>query len=92
MALKTNFSFEVRYPAESARSQAEQAEVMDALEGSLRGLLAVQDPQVGVMVSDSQGSGTMKRIELTTLLGDEQLADVLKAFAERHGVSFSVLE
>jgi hypothetical protein len=92
MALKTNFSFEVQYPADSSRSQAQQNEVMGSLQASLQPLLAAQDREADVVVSDSHRGSGNKLVELTTTLEDAQLAGILKAFSEQHGVSVTALE
>ena len=92
MAQKTNFSFEVQYPADSDRSQAQQGEVMGSLQTTLQQLLAAQDPEAEVLVSDSQKGSGNKLVELTTTLADAQLAGILKAFSEQHGVSVRAVE
>lgn len=90
MGLNTNFSFELQYPAASNRSQAQQGEVMAALQPTLQQLLAARDSQVEVVVRDSHRGS--KLVELTTCLDDAQLASVLKAFSEQHGVSVTAFE
>ena len=92
MAQKTNFSFEVQYPADSDRSQAQQGEVMGSLQTTLQQLLAAQDPEAEVLVSDSQKGSGNKLVELTTTLADAQLAGILKAFSEQRGVSVRAFE
>lgn len=92
MALKTNFSFEVQYPADSGRSQAQQGQVMDSLQAALQQLLAAQDPEANVLVSDSHRGSSNKLVELTTILGDAPLAVILKGFSDQHGVSITALE
>lgn len=92
MALKTNFSFEVKYTADSSSSKAQRDEVMDSLQATLQQLLAAQDREAEVLVSDSQRGDGNKLVELTTTLQDAQLAGILKAFSEQHGVSVTAFE
>jgi len=92
MALKTNFSFEVQYTADSSSSKVQRDEVMDSLQATLQQLLAAQDREAEVMVSDSQRGDGNKLVELTTTLQDAQLAGILKAFSEQHGVSVTAFE
>jgi len=92
MALKTNFSFEVKYTADSSRSKAQRDEVMDSLQANLQQLLAAQDSEAEVLVSDSQHGSGNKLVELTTTLQDAQIANILKAFSEQHGVSVTAFE
>ena len=92
MTQKTNFSFEVHYLADSSRYQDEQDKVMASLQGSLQQLLATQDHAAEVTVSDSQKGSGNKLVELTTTLADAQLASLLKAFSEQHGVSVRAFE
>ena len=90
--MKTHFSFEVSYPAGTRRSQAQQDQVMDSLQDSLRQQLTAQDPEAQVAVSDSHRGGGDKLVELTTTLTDAALADLLKAFSETSGVSVTAFE
>lgn len=92
MALKTNFSFDVQYTADSSSSKAQRHEVMDSLQATLQQLLAAQDPEAEVMVSDSHRGVNNKLVELTTTLQDAQLADILKGFSEKNGVSVTAFE
>ncbi|MFC5520060.1 hypothetical protein [Polaromonas jejuensis] len=92
MTEKTSFSFEVQYPAHSAAPQAERDQLMDSLEPSLRSLLAAQDSRASVMVSDSHRGDDNKLVELVTTLDEPQVAKILKAFSEQHGVSVTALE
>lgn len=92
MAQKTNFSFEVQYPADSGRSQAQQGQVMDSLQAALQQLLAAQDREAQVVVSDSHRGNGNKLVELTTSLEDAPLGAVLKGFSGQHGVSITALE
>lgn len=90
--MKTNFSFDVQYPAYSQSSQSQRNEVMDSLGPVLQKLLAAQDSEATVAVSDSHKGGGNKIVELTTTLRDEQIAKILKVFSEQHGVSVSAIE
>ena len=92
MAPKTNFSFEVQYTADSSSSKAQRHEVMDSLQATLQQLLAAQDREAEVLVSDSHRGINNKLVELTTTLQDVQLAGILKAFSEQHGVSVTAFE
>lgn len=92
MDLKTNFSFEVQYPADSASTLEERNALMDTLGPQLQQLLAAQDAHATVAVSDSHRGAGNKLIELTTTLQDAQIASILQAFASQHGVSVSAFE
>ena len=92
MALKTNFSFDVQYTAESSSNKAQRHEVMDSLQATLQQLLAAQDPEAEVMVSDSHRGINNKLVELTTTLQDAQLAEILKGFSRENGVSVTAFE
>lgn len=92
MAQKTNFSFDVQYPADSSRSEAQRDQLMDSLQTTLQQLLAAQDGEAEVAVSDSHRGSGNKLVELTTSLQDAQLAGLLKAFSDQHGVSVTALE
>lgn len=92
MSLNTNFSFEIQYPADSNRSEAQRTEVMNSLQPTLQQLLAALDSQAEVVVSSSRRGGNNKLVELTTCLDDAQLASILKAFSEQHGVNITALE
>jgi hypothetical protein len=86
---KTNFSFEVQYPAGSG---AAPDSVMASLGPSLQKVFATTDPSATVAVSDSHKGSGNKIIELVTTLQDAEIADILKAFAGQHGVTVSALE
>lgn len=90
--MKTNFSFDVQYPATSRSTQAQRDEVMDSLGPTLQALLAGQDKAATVTVSDSHRGEGNKLVELTTTLGDARIAEILKAFSARHGVEVSAFE
>ena len=92
MAPKTNFSFDVKYLADSSSSKVQRDEVMGSLQALFAQLLAAQDPEADVLVSDSHRGSSNKLVELTTTLGDAQLAVILKAFSEQHGVSVTAFE
>ncbi len=92
MALKPNFSFEVQYTADSDSSKAQRHEVMDSLQATLQQLLAAQDPDAEVLVSDSHRGINNKLVELTTTLQDAQLAEILKGFSQENGVSVTAFE
>lgn len=92
MGQKTNFSFEVSYPAQSDRSDAERRELMGKLGPELMRLLAEDDSAATVAVSDSHKGDASKLVELTTTLSDAQIAGVLQAFTTHHGVIVEALE
>ncbi|MGV8804978.1 MAG: hypothetical protein ACWA6Y_08460 [Polaromonas sp.] len=92
MDLKTNFSFEVQYPAESISTLAQRNALMDTLGPRLQQLLAAQDAQATVAVSDSHRGEASKLVELTTTLQDVQIASILQVFASQNGVNVSALE
>lgn len=84
--MKTNFSFDIQYAATSHSTQAERDAVMTSLGPTLQALLREQDQAATVVVSDSHKGSDNKLVELTTTLGDAQIAQILKAFSARHGV------
>ena len=92
MGLNTNFSFEIQFLADSNRSEAQRDGVMDSLQPTLQQLLAAQDSQAEVVVSSSHRGSGSKLVELTTCLDDAQLAMLLKAFSEQHGVSVKAFD
>jgi hypothetical protein len=92
MTMKTNFSFEVQYLAQSDSAQAERDALMGDLGPRLQKLLATGDSAASVQVSDSHKGGNHKIVELTTTLQDAQIAAVLKAFSAQHGVRVHALE
>lgn len=92
MSQKTNFSFDVQYPAHTDRSAAERDQVMASIGPSLQKLLAVQDSAATVAVNDSHKGSNNKIVELTTTLQDAQIEEILKTFSAQHGVLVSALE
>jgi hypothetical protein len=90
--MKTNFSFEVQYPEHSPSNAAQRDEVMGSLGPVLQKLLAAQDSETSVAVSDSHKGPDHKIVELTTTLQDEQIAQILKSFSKQHGLNVSALE
>ena len=88
----TNFSYKMQYSADSSRSYAQRTEVMDSLQGLVQQLLAAQDSQAKVVVSGNHRSGSTKLVEMTTCLGDAQLASMLQGFSEQHGVRVTAFE
>lgn len=92
MQPKTNFSFEVQYPEHSDSTQSQRDELMNSLDATLQQLLAGQDGEAQVAVSDSHKGNGNKIVELTTTLQDAQIAEILKSFSARHGVVVSALE
>ena len=92
MSQKTNYSYDVQYPADSKSTEAQRNEVMSSLGPALQQLLAVNDGAATVVVSDSHKGSGNKLVELTTTLPDAQIAEVLQAFSSRHGVAVTALE
>ena len=92
MSLKTNFSFEVKYPEHSNSTQPQRNELMDSLDAKLQQLMAAQDSEARVVVSDSHKGSGNKIVELTTTMQDAQIAEILKSFSALHGVMVSAVE
>ena len=92
MKQKTNYSFDVQYPADSDRTEVQRNEVMSSLGPALQQLLAVNDSAATVVVSDSHKGNGNKIVELTTSLLDAQITEVLQAFSSRHGVIVTAVE
>ena len=92
MQAKTNFSFEVQYPAHSQSTQPARDALMGSLDTTLQHLLAAQDSEAQVAVSDSHKGSGNKIVELTTTLQDAQIAEILQAFSAEHGVTVSAVE
>jgi len=92
MAPKTNYEFEVYYPAHSSSPEAEREDLMGMLGPVLQELLAEKDSAAHVAVSNSPKGGQHKLVELSTTLGGDQIAEILQALSLRHGVVVSALE
>ena len=92
MSQKTNFSFEIHYPADTPVPEAERTQLMATLGPTLQALFAAQDSAATVTVSDSHKGGDNKLVELVTSLQDLQIAAILKAFSEQHGLSVQAFE
>ena len=92
MNQKTNYSFDVQYPADSDRTEVQRSEVMSSLGPALQQLLAVNDSAATVVVSDSHKGSGNKIVELTTSLLDARITEVLQAFSGRHGVTVTAVE
>ena len=92
MDLKTNFSFEVQYAAQSDTARAKRDEVMSSLGPSLQGLFAADDSAATVVVSDSHKGSDNRIVELVTTLQDAQIAKILKTFCDEWGVIVTALE
>jgi hypothetical protein len=90
--MKTNYSFEVQYNADSASTQARRDEVMGSLGPLLQQRLAAEDRQARVLVSDSHKGADHKLVELVTTLQDAQIARILQAFTEQYGVNVNAFE
>lgn len=84
--MKTNFSFDIQYAASSRSSQAERDQVMANIGQTLQDLLREQDQNATVAVSDSHRGQNNKLVELTSTLGDAQIAQILKSFSAQHDV------
>ena len=92
MSQKTNFSFEMHYPADTRAPDAQRAQLMAALGPTLLALFAAGDGAATVAVSDSHKGSGHKMVELVTTLQDMQIAAILQAFSEQHGLSVQALE
>jgi hypothetical protein len=92
MAPRTNYEFEVYYPAHASTPEAERDDLMALLGPVLQELLAEKDGAAHVAVSNSPKGSQHKLVELCTTLGDEQMAELLQALSLRHGVVVSALE
>jgi hypothetical protein len=91
--MKTNFSFEVQYPAQPDGSQAAtQDDAMKSLGTHLQSVFAKEDAAAKVVTSDSHKGSGHQLVELTTTLNDEQIGKLLQAFSTEHGVSITALE
>jgi len=91
-APRTHFSFEIQYPAASAASPAERADVMDTLGAALQRLLGTLDGAADVAVSDGHKGPEHKLVELTTTLDDGQVGQLLESFAAQHDLRVQALE
>lgn len=90
--MKTNYSFEVQYSANSGSAQAQRNEIMGALGPLLRQRLRAEDGNARVLVSDSHKGADHKLVELVTTLQDAQIARILKAFSSQCGVNVNAFE
>lgn len=89
---KTNFSFELHYPADAATPYAQRDAVMTSMGPALQALFAGQDSAAAVTVNDSQKGSHHKILELVSTLDDAQIAAVLKTFSDKHGLAIQALE
>lgn len=92
MSQTTHFSFEIHYPAGTSAHEAQRAQLMTSLGPTLQALFAAGDSAATVAVSDSHKGSGHEIIELVTTLQDLQIAGILKAFSEQHGLSVQALE
>ncbi|MDI1272966.1 hypothetical protein [Polaromonas sp.] len=92
MSPKTNFSFELHYPALAGVPEAQRTQLMASLGPTLQALFAAGDSAATVVVSDSHKGSGHKIVELVTTLPDMEIAAILKAFSEQHGLSVQALE
>lgn len=92
MAPRTNYEFEVYYPAHASNPETEREDLMAVLGPVLQQLLAEKDSAAHVAVSNSPKGSQHKLVELCTTLGDAQVAEMLQALSLRHGVAVSALE
>ncbi|WP_421953864.1 hypothetical protein [Polaromonas sp.] len=92
MDIKTNFSFELYYAAQSTTPAAQRGEVMHALGPSLQALLAAGDSRATVTVSDSHKGSDNRIVELVTTLPEARIAEILKGFCEQQGMTVSAIE
>ena len=92
MTSKTNFSYEVQYPAGTASTEAQRDNVIASLGPALQSLLNAQDSAATVSVSESHKGSDHKLVELVTTLQDAQVSQVLETFSGQHGVTVTALE
>lgn len=92
MKFKTNFSFELQYPAHSPATQQERNAFMASLEASLLHLLRADDEQARVTISNSHKGNDNKIVEFTTGLPDSRIDQILTTFCIQYGVSMTALE
>lgn len=90
--MKTNFSFEIQYLADSQSTRVQRGEIMDSLAPSLQALFAEQDSAATVTARNGHKGESSKLVELTTTLGDAAITEILKAFSARHGVAVQAFE
>lgn len=90
--MKTNFSFEIQYLADSQSTRVQREELMESLAPTLQALFAEEDSAATVTASDGHKGESSKLVELTTTLGDAPIAKILKAFSARHGVAIQAFE
>ena len=92
MDIKTNFSFEIYYAAQSTAPPAQRAEVMRTLGPSLQAPLTTGDSRATVAVSDSHKGSDNRIVELVTTLPEARIAEILKGFCEQQGMTVSAIE
>lgn len=92
MNQKTNFSFEVQYLASPDSSPDQLNKAIASLEPALQKLLATQDSEATVAVSNSRKGSSSKIVEFTTCLNDTQVAEILKSLSAQQGVAVTALE
>lgn len=92
MSQITHFSFEIHYPADTRAPEAQRAQLMASLGPTLQALFAADDNAARVAVSDSHKGSDHKIVELVSTLQDMQIAGILQAFSEHHGLSVQALE
>ena len=90
--MKTNFSFELQYPAASTASQAQRKQLMQSLAPTLQTLFESDDSAARITVSDSHRGSENRMLELVTTLSDARIAEILKRFCDQHGVAVSAIE
>ncbi len=92
MAMKTHFSFELYFSAQSTSTPAQRDAVMHTLEPTLRSLLASQDSAATVTVSESHKGEDNKIVEFITTLSDAQIAAILQDFSRQHDLLVAIVE
>ncbi len=90
--MKTNFTFEVQIPEKGEAAADKGESVMQSLEPALQARLAEHDSAASVVVSDSHRGANSKIAELTTTLGDAEIAGILKKFCDEQGVTVNAME
>ncbi|MDB5966582.1 MAG: hypothetical protein JWQ72_3082 [Polaromonas sp.] len=92
MTVKTHFSFEIYYTADSRVSDSERENLMRNLGPALQAQLAGKDSAASAVVSDSHKGPANKLVELVTSLQDDELEPLLHQFCDQHGLAWNALE
>ncbi|RZJ02180.1 MAG: hypothetical protein EOO54_26780 [Haliea sp.] len=89
---KTNFTFEIQYPALPDGSASMPTQDIDALAPLLQALLAEQDSAASVTMSDTHRGANNRIVELVTAVQDDALGKLLEGFSAQYGVNIKAIE